>query len=753
VRIGFRFFLLTLVALPLLAIAPAASSDVAATQIVVQGGPGFQTETTDGTVTGSVAAAPGTNPGSYSAAVNGSIAYSDNSGVVGGVWVVNPNEPPVQLDSSPQDSDVAISPDGSKVAFTRIDPATDASDIYVVNADGSNDPTLVASGGGNNSLDSLAFSPDGSTIAYECGYAGHANGTGIGCGPTAAGTYLGSGVMLMNTDGTGQRVILSYIQGDQGDSLSWSPDGKSIAMSGCVAVFSDGNQSCAPQQVFVYATDGSDLLLGIDATRQVTNATGDAVISPEFSPDGSSILFDESIDNQWGLYSVDARGGNAQELSGNSGQFAVVPPATGGGPAATVAVGQSAPSPDGTVIAASWIPECQGYVVETAADAFTSCIQGHGRFGFFSNSDISVSSNDSIVYSDLSADPNVSGGPIWLSRPNMAPVELDSNVNDYDPSISADGSLVTFERDAPSVGDISGGSDIYTINANGTDLKLVASGTGTNGMYLSAPTLSPDGSAIAYVCESIDHSYAEINKFCGPEFDGKYLQSGLMLMNADGSNKHVIVNQGGGVRLSWSPDAQWLACIGGSGGQGPSQVFVYRTDGSDLLMGGVTSRQVTDVTGNFAGAAEPQFSADGSKIMFVSNLDDTGTLGYWTYEINRDGTGQHQVWVAPPDVGLIVPGLFVPSKTVEGGPSAAVAPTQVPVPDVRRMTFRVARARLAQWRLIPKITRRVYSPVAVAHVVSQSPGANKYARLGQNGAKTVVKLVMSRGRRPHHRHR
>jgi hypothetical protein len=418
-----------------------------------------------------------------------------------------------------------------------------------------------------------------------------------------------------------------------------------------------------------------------------------------------------------------------------------------------VDVDKPVPGPDGTVIAASWIPECHGYVVETAADAFTSCITGHGRAGWFSNSSISVASNDSIVYSDLGADPDVSGGPIWLSRPKAAPVELDSNVNDINPSISADGSLVTFERDAPSVGNVSGGSDIYTIKPDGTDLTLVASGTGTNGMYLAAPSLSPDGSAIAYVCESIDTSYTVRHKNCGPVFDGTFREAGLMLMNADGSDKRMFVEQGGGLRLSWSPDAQWLACIGGSGGQGPSQVFVYRTDGSDLLMGGVTSRQVTDVTGNFAGAAEPQFSADGSQIMFVSNLDDTGTLGYWTYEINRDGTGQHQVWVAPPDLGLVVPGLFVPSKTVEGGPSAAVAPSQVPVPDVRRMTFRVAKARLAQWRLTPKITRRVYSPVAVAHVVSQSPGANKYARLGPDGAKTVVKLVMSRGRRPHHRHR
>jgi Tol biopolymer transport system component len=168
-----------------------------------------------------VAVAPGTNAGSYSAAANGSIVYSDNNGI-GGVWVVNPNEPPVQVDSSPQDWDVAISPDGSKVAFTRIDPTTEASDIYVVNANGSG-LTLVASGSENNALGSPSFSPDGSTIAYTCTVANNAAGTGIGCGPTAAGTYAGGGVMLMNVDGDDQRLIVGFLFGNLGESLSWLP--------------------------------------------------------------------------------------------------------------------------------------------------------------------------------------------------------------------------------------------------------------------------------------------------------------------------------------------------------------------------------------------------------------------------------------------------------------------------------------------------------------------------------------------------
>jgi Tol biopolymer transport system component len=756
VRIGTRFLLLALFGALSYAIVPAASSDVGQTQIVVPGGPGFLVETPDGTVTSSVASAPGTSPVNYSAAANGSIAYQDNNGggVVGGIWLVNPAQPPLELDSSPQDSDVGISADGSKVAFTRFDPVTEASDLYVINANGSG-LTLVASGGGNNYLGSPAFSPDGSTIAYDCRAANSTPGTGIGCGPTAAGTYVQGGVMLMNTDGSGKRVVLTALQGAQGDSISWSPDGRSIAMSGCVTSVVDGVYSCGPPQVFVYHSDGSDVLMGNEPARQITSETGPAASDPQFTPDGSAIVFAKVVDNHWGLYRINTDGTNEQALSPPTpGRFAVVPPATGGGPPPTVNSIQPVPSPDGTVVVPSWIRQCQGYLAETAAAAYTTCIPGHGRTGFFSNTSISVASDDSIVYSDLSAGPAGADGPIWLSRPNTAPVELDSNVYDFDPTISADGSLVAFAREAPASGEISGGSDIYTIHADGTDLKLVASGTGASGMDLSNPTLSPDGSAIAYVCSSIDHSYAETNKFCGPLFDGTFRAGGLMLMNADGSDKRMIVTSGVGSDLSWSPDGQWLATAGGSVGGGNPQVFAYRTDGSDLFMGGTSIRQITHET-QPGGAWDPQFSRDGSQVMYQMNSDDNGdsSAGSYSYEIGRDGTSRHEVFLAPPYLGQGVPGLFVPQASGPRGAFPIVAPTQVPVPDVRRLTFRAAKARLAPWRLVAKVTRRTYSSIPYGRVISQSPGANKDARLGPNGAPTVVKLVISRGRRPRHHHR
>ena len=126
------------------------------------------------------------------------------------------------------------------------------------------------------------------------------------------------------------------------------------------------DRGLGPSEVFVYRTDGSDLLNFGAVSRQVSQDSDDTFF-PRFTPDGTEILFEKVVDNQWTLYTMNADGTGEQGLSlATSGQFEVVPPATGGGPPSTVQAGQPLPSPDGTVIGPSWIIECQGYLVETA---------------------------------------------------------------------------------------------------------------------------------------------------------------------------------------------------------------------------------------------------------------------------------------------------------------------------------------------------------------------------------------------------
>jgi len=257
----------------------------------------FTVETAGGAALSSVPDAPGTIPWTFAAAANGSIVYSEAVGAqpwspTGPVWLVRPGAAPLELDSSSHDFDPAISYDGSKVTFARENPATDASDIYTTNADGSG-LQLIASGDGVDHLSLPKFSPDGGSIAYACYPAINGLGTGVGCGPTAVGMHFDSGLMLMNSDGSGKRMI---VVGELYPFkwLAWSPDGSQLAVTGCLTVTVDDTISCDHDQVFRYRTNGSDLFNVGLAANQITDESGptylDGLLYAQFTDEGAQSL-------------------------------------------------------------------------------------------------------------------------------------------------------------------------------------------------------------------------------------------------------------------------------------------------------------------------------------------------------------------------------------------------------------------------------------------------------------------------------
>jgi hypothetical protein len=339
-------------------------------------------------------------------------------------------------------------------------------------------------------------------------------------------------------------------------------------------------------------------------------------------------------------------------------------------------------------------------------------------------------------------------------------VEVDSSPYDYDPSISYDGSEVTFARYNPTTG----ASDIYVVAADGSSLTLVASGQGVN--HLLTPKFSPDGGSIAYACMPAQPGPNQ--NHCGPLVDGSYRWGGVMLMNTDGSDKRMILIGAGSDTapvdsLSWSPDGKWLTmegCIQKIEGTQVSpcdteQVFAYRTDGSDLFNNLDPSRQVTHLA-SFVGAAWPQFSPDGSQILFLRVIDDNGNQGNFSFVINRDGTDQHEVFLSPhpacqgQDCTVMIPswGEYIPPAT-GGSPSPTVNATRVTVPGVRTLSYHAASNRLLAAHLTPKLTgRRFSSRVPRNHVLAQYPRRGAHAhRSTKQGP--PVKLILSRG--PHRR--
>ncbi len=293
----------------------------------------FYTEAMDGTITSTLPDPGGLTPVAFSAAADGSIAFT-NGESVGPLWLLRTNGQTKELDSNANDTDPSIAPDGSKVTFVRFDPQTGASDIYVVGSDGLG-LTLVASGGGTNTFRQPHFSPDGGSIAYACVPAPHPASSGKGCGPLPDGTYRRSGLLLMKADGTDKRLIVigpEFLLDTPPSSLSWSSGGKWLTADACVPEKVGQSQTCI-QQVFAYRTDGSDLFNEFDAGRQVTHeTTQDNPGYEQFCGSSNQILFEIS----GGYYVIGRDGTNEHQVGVRFGQGSCVPPASGAGPPKTV---------------------------------------------------------------------------------------------------------------------------------------------------------------------------------------------------------------------------------------------------------------------------------------------------------------------------------------------------------------------------------------------------------------------------------
>jgi Tol biopolymer transport system component len=267
--------------------------------------------------------------------------------------------------SAAGESTPAISPDGTKIAYSRTDPGDINNDeIYVMNADGSHQTRLTFRPGNDQSPD---WSPDGKKIVFHnclveepCDiYVMDADGSNqsrltdwaatppAGGRPEHGGFYdptfspegdkiavvggpLGAAIdsnewaiYLMNADGS-DLITLIRSSGYGFFDPAFSPDGNSIAVTRMRGPASDNGD------VVLAAVDGS-------GQRNLTNNGGQPIFNggPTFSPDDTKIAFYSNRDGNYQIYTMNIDGsaqtnitnrGEGNDFSPDWGQFAELGP-------------------------------------------------------------------------------------------------------------------------------------------------------------------------------------------------------------------------------------------------------------------------------------------------------------------------------------------------------------------------------------------------------------------------------------------
>ena len=191
-------------------------------------------------------------------------------------------------------------------------------------------------------------------------------------------------------------------------------------------------------------------------------------------------------------------------------------------------------------------------------------------------------------------------------------------------SWSPDGLLVIFDRSLceydPEYGEpMCDAGSIYAIDRYGMDERCLRPNSG-------ASVFSPDGFQVAFVSGS----------------DPLGLGSYLHVMNADGSEARKLSDDILDVAssYSWSPDGRWIVYVSHIGGGGTDRIFKINSDGGGR-------QQLTETR-----AAQPVWSPDGSLIAFTSR-DPAWSCKI--YLMNPDGSEQRQLTSFPIGFGATSP--------------------------------------------------------------------------------------------------
>jgi Tol biopolymer transport system component len=170
-----------------------------------------------------------------------------------------------------------------------------------------------------------------------------------------------------------------------------------------------------------------------------------------------------------------------------------------------------------------------------------------------------------------------------------------NTADDRYPAWSPDGSKIAFQSDRD------GNSEIYVMNADGTNVTKLTSNTAED----RTPAWSPDGCKIAFASD-------------------RDIECGIYVMDTDGTNVIPLTSHAAlDCNPKWSPDGSKITFQ--SDRDGNSEIYVMNADGTN----------VTKLTSNTAEDRTPAWSPDGCKIAFASDRD---FIDFKIYVMNTDGT-------------------------------------------------------------------------------------------------------------------
>jgi len=239
-------------------------------------------------------------------------------------------------------------------------------------------------------------------------------------------------------------------------------------------------------------------------------------------------------------------------------------------------------------------------------------------------------------------DTTFSGGTnnIWLvgsDGKGLRALTKATDADSADSEWSTDGSIIVFvsRMDLPQnyARRFAGAYNVWRVNANGTDLMPLT--TVTDVRLTRFPEWSPDGMSVAFESS---------RNLDGSDTENSNDTRNIWRVNTDGTNLRPLTNatavNADSINPQWSPDGTKIVFTsfrktdGTDAGSMAGNIWLVNADGTNLV-------PITRST--YVSNLDPQWSPAGTKVLFSSDraLDGTETRNAATnlWQVNLDGTG------------------------------------------------------------------------------------------------------------------